>query len=65
MARRLIRLDPKIGMIEADIRLDNLLVRDGYSILEANTTKTTDCGRINSLLPDPIYTAKVRHRVLR
>jgi len=65
MARRLIRLDPEIGMTEADIRLDDLLVGDGYGILEADTTETTDCARMDSLLPDPIYTAKVRHGVLR
>lgn len=59
-AATLIGLDPEVDINEKDIHLDNRFVGDGYGLLDADTAATIDLAAgTDSLLLDPVYTAKV------
>lgn len=64
-AGELIGLDPEADITEADVHLDHRVVGDGYGILDADTAETIDLvARTDSLLLDPVYTAKVMRGML-
>lgn len=65
IAGELIGLDPETDLTEADIHLDDRFVGEGYGILDPDTAETIDrAARTDSLLLDPVYTAKVMRGML-
>ncbi|KAK5939992.1 hypothetical protein PMZ80_007410 [Knufia obscura] len=61
----LIGLDPETDITEADVHLDERFVGRGYGLLDADTAETLDlAARTDSLLLDPVYTAKALRGML-
>lgn len=64
-AGKLIGLEPETDITEADIHLDDRFVGPGYGILDAATTETIElAAKTDSLLLEPVYTAKAMHGLI-
>ena len=65
MTAELVGLNPTIDIRQEDIRLDDSSVGTGYGILDEQTASAVDiAAKSDSLLLDPVYTAKVMDSML-